>query len=85
MAKKLAISDIQADILTTALDMGEFMGERIPWSVMFICPTWSMPLAGLIKRGYLLQRKTNMFDVTPEGEAALTEWRNYTPPMMRVR
>lgn len=75
------ISDIQADILTTAMDTGEYKGERVPWSVMFICPTWSTPLAGLIKRGYLKQRKTNMFDVTPEGEAALNAWTDYTPPM----
>lgn len=85
MTKKPTITDIQADILTTAMENGEFNGERIPWHVLYVCPTWTAPLVGLIKRGLLRKRRTNMYDVTPEGAAALAAWREYTPPMTVVR
>lgn len=82
MTKSAKISDIQADILTTAIDNGSYNGERIPWSVPFgLCPTWSHPLTGLIKRGLLKLRNRNMYDVTPEGEAALKAWQDDVPPM----
>lgn len=86
MAKAKMISDVQADILTTAMDTGTYNGERIPWSIPIgLCATWSQPLAGLIKRGYLDRYKRNMCRVTPEGEAALKAWEEYIPPMKTFR
>jgi len=73
MAK--SINQVQADILTSAMSMGDYRGERIPYSLPIPVPkTWGAPLVGLIKRGYLRERKPNMYDVTPEGEAALQAW-----------
>jgi predicted transcriptional regulator len=81
VTKSIKISDVQADILTTALDNGEYKGERVPWSVLHVMPTWGSAIAGLVKRGFLKERKRNMFDVTPEGEVALQAWQNEAPPM----
>lgn len=82
MAKSPKLSDTQADILTAALDGGAIDGDRVPWSVPFGLPaTWSGPLAGLIRRGFLKERRPNMFDVTPEGEAALQAWQDDVPAM----
>ncbi len=84
--KTMKINDRQADILTTALDMGTYRGERIPWSVPIGMPsTWVGPLTGLIKRGYLKKRRSNMYDVTPEGEAALAAWQADVPAMSTFR
>ena len=76
------ISDTQADILTLAMEAPDIEGERVPWSVPIgLDPTWSAPLSGLIRRGLLKERRSNMYDVTPEGEAALKAWQDETPPM----
>jgi hypothetical protein len=82
MAKVTRISEVQADILTTVAENGICNdGERIPWYAFNIPPTWSMPLTGLIKRGLLKERKRAMYDLTPEGEAALKAWQDDVPPM----
>lgn len=75
------ISDVQADILTTALDNGEYKGERLPWVALHVPATWGRAIAGLVKRGFLNERRSSMFDVTPEGEAALKAWQDDVPAM----
>lgn len=85
MDRKNKITDIQADILTTAMDTGTYNGARIPWSVLWVPHTWSQPLAGLVRRGFLKEFRNNMFDVTPDGESALEAWKNDVPPMATFR
>lgn len=81
MAKAKKISIIQAEILAAAVS-NVVDGERIPWGVPIgMDNTRVYPLAGLIRRGYLKQRRANMYDITPEGEAALTEWQAENPSM----
>ena len=80
MSNSIKISEIQADILTTAAEnMGD--GQRLPLRILHICPTWSAPLTGLIRRGFLLERRRNMYDLTPQGEAALVNWQNDVPEL----